>query len=232
MTERAATGRSRTVVQVFARAPIPGQCKTRLHPALSHHACANLHAALVRWAVSEALASDADAVELWPASDDEHALFRELAALPFVTLMTQAGDDLGERMSFALLSARRRGLVPWLIGSDCPAQTRTRINTALATAAENPEALILRVATDGGYVGVGTAMGVGQLAETAAFVGIPWGTGVVLSATRVALASVGCSWIELAALPDIDVPADLTCLPTALQPLASPAHGMLRSMKA
>jgi glycosyltransferase A (GT-A) superfamily protein (DUF2064 family) len=101
-------------ILVFARAPVPGQAKTRLQPRLGTWGAARLQARLTRQALRTALAARCGPVELH--STRRHALFVHYAKRLGVRLRAQRGGDLGERMHYALRRARRA----ILIGSDCP----------------------------------------------------------------------------------------------------------------
>src|SRR4051812_5010157 len=62
-------------VAVFAKAPIPGEVKTRLHGILGPEGAAALQAGLVRHALSTALAAGIGPVELHCAPDEHHDFF-------------------------------------------------------------------------------------------------------------------------------------------------------------
>ena len=201
------------VIQLFARAPVPGQCKTRLLPVLSPEACASLHETLLRHTVKAALSSRADAVQLWCTPDLEHAVFQDLGSLPGVTVQTQVGRDLGARMLHALSNARVAGQFPLLIGCDCPEQSAERLDEALVCMGRNLETMVFRTACDGGYVAVGTGLSAEALSATGVFDHVPWGSSTVMRTTRFRLQRAGIGWAELAALPDIDDPSDLRRVP-------------------
>jgi uncharacterized protein len=201
------------VIQVFARAPVPGQCKTRLLPVLSPEACASLHETLLRQTVKAALSSRADAVQLWCTPDLEHAVFQDLGSLPGVTIQTQVGHDLGARMLHALSNARVAGQFPLLIGCDCPKQSAERLDEALRCMGQNLNTMVFRTACDGGYAAVGTGLSAQALTATSVFDHVPWGANTVMRTTRFRLQRAGIAWVELAALPDVDEPSDLRLVP-------------------
>ncbi len=203
------------VLQVFARAPVPGQCKTRLIRAVgTAAAAAELHQRLVRHCLRAADAwqrATPDArVELWCAPDIDHPFFAACARDFNIALKPQTGTDLGARMWLALCGALVRGERPVLIGTDCPWLTGDSISAAFA--ALDGAAAVFAPAHDGGYVLTGLARAMPEL-----FAGIPWSTGNVMTATRQAasrLNRVGrpARLAELPALHDIDTPADLARL--------------------
>ena len=110
------------VLQVFARAPVPGQCKTRLAPALGPAGASGLHERLVLrllGLVTEALPRLGNPrVELWCAPDTTHPFFDMCARRHRLRLRTQHGDDLGHRMYAALDDALGRQGRPVLVGTE------------------------------------------------------------------------------------------------------------------
>jgi uncharacterized protein len=187
-------------VAVFAKAPVPGEVKTRLAPMLGEEAAAQLHALLVRRALATARASGLGPVSLWCAPDPGHPFFAACAEEFGVSLHGQRGSDLGERMAraFALLLARAPAL---LIGTDCPALDAEDLRTAAASLSTHDA--VLQPAEDGGYVLVGLARPL-----SAMFEGIAWGGSHVMRETRARLRAAGATWRELAMRWDVDRPED------------------------
>ena len=195
-----------TVVLVFARAPVPGACKTRLEPALGADGCAALQRLLVEHAVREAVRSGAGCVQLWCAPDPTHPFFADLGAKYDIDLVAQRGADLGARMHLSLVHALATARHALLIGTDCPAQDARRIRGALVALQRGAD-IVLRPARDGGYVAVGVTQPV-----PSAFSGMRWGTHSVMCATRRAVRRAGLRCVEMAALDDLDIPEDLATL--------------------
>jgi rSAM/selenodomain-associated transferase 1 len=197
------------LLMVFARAPVAGECKTRLVPALGSEGAAALQRHLSRRALEVAAQwrerTPRALVELWCAPDHGHPFFAECARDFRVTLRDQPAGDLGARMWLALMEARRAGRLPVLIGTDCPwidAAAIAGLHTALAT---SDCAFI--AAEDGGYVAVGMARAVPEL-----FAGVAWGTAQVMAQTRERARRAGASLAGTGRLPDVDVPGDLARL--------------------
>lgn len=204
------SGRLPTVLQIFARAPVPGACKRRLIPSLGAARSAALQEAMMRTVLRAAADSSADSIELWCAPDAAHPTFTDAARSVGARLEVQAGRELGERMYRALCAAVRNGRIPVLVGTDCPALTTGRLNQALAAVSDGP-GTVLRPARDGGYVCIGARRPLSTW-----FQGVAWGSARVLDATRDRLRATGTAWTELPALPDIDRPDDLPWLPANL----------------
>ncbi len=191
----------RVGVAILARAPIPGQAKTRLIPALGAEGAANLQRWLLQRTVAMALAADVGPVTLWCAGDPRHADFALCRAFGSVTLGLQPEGDLGRRMSEAL----RQSPTPagtLVIGTDCPALGAAHLREAASRLADH-DAVVLP-AEDGGYVLIGT-----RSPPPAVFDEVAWGTDQVMAQTRRRLATLGCRWSEPATLWDVDRPADL-----------------------
>ena len=186
---------------VFARAPVPGEAKTRLIPVLGAQGAARLHELLVQHALDTAVAANVGAVELWCAPDDSHPFFARCALEHGATLRRQLGADLGHRMGAAFDAALGHNAALVVIGSDCPALTPGVLREAAAALGAHDA--VFAPAEDGGYVLVGLAAPVPGL-----FSGIEWGGATVMARTRARLAAAGTKWKELETLWDIDRPED------------------------
>lgn len=188
---------------VFARAPVPGQAKTRLIPALGAHGAAQLHRHLVRRALEVAVASRRGGLELWCAPDAAHPFFAECAEAFGCSLHAQPTGDLGQRMRVGL----EAGLPAILLGSDAPGLTAETLRLA-AAALEQGRDGVLVPATDGGYVLIGLARPAPEL-----FAGMSWGGPAVLEETRRRAARLGLDLAEFEPCADVDVPEDLVHCP-------------------
>lgn len=188
-------------VAVFAKAPVPGEVKTRLVPLLGAEGAARLQEALVRHALAIAAQSAIGDVELWCAPHAGHPFFERCARELGVRTRTQPAGDLGRRMqaAFDAAFADRRALV--LIGSDCPALSAADLRAARAALRTHDAAFT--PAEDGGYVLVAMSRPVAGV-----FDGIDWGTGRVMRQTRERLSAVGARACELPVRWDVDRPED------------------------
>ena len=189
-----------TRIVIFARAPVPGACKTRLIPALGSEGAAQLHAVMVERAVHRALASGLGPVELHGAPDTSHPFFLTLVARHPISLKPQATGDLGARMHAVFASAHGPSL---LMGTDAPCITPEHLR-ACATALAGGHDAVFLPAEDGGYGLVGLAKPCPEI-----FTDMPWGTATVMAETRSRLRAVGRSCFEPATIWDVDEPADL-----------------------
>lgn len=197
----------RARILVLAKAPVPGQCKTRLIPMLGPSGAARLAERLLEQTLQEATVAGEAPVDLWCAPDAGHALFQCLATRYEVNLTSQRGADLGARMLAAIRATFAQGterLV--LIGTDCPALGAPYLAGALG--ALTSARVVIGPADDGGYVLIGMRRDALPAAE-ALFASMPWGGPQVAALTRGRLASVGLRWAELPSLADLDRPEDL-----------------------
>lgn len=187
----------------FAKAPIFGQVKTRLQPALGKAGCQQLHQALVTHQFVLQQNASIMKSQLW--CSEPHNFFSQLCTDTEVTIHTQQGSDLGERMYHAFSHGLANYSQVILIGSDCPFIDQNYILDALCLLQNAP--VVLGPALDGGYVLIGLSQ-VHQML----FQGIAWGTDQVITETRQRIKQLGWHWRELMPLADIDRPEDLKLL--------------------
>jgi rSAM/selenodomain-associated transferase 1 len=192
-------------LQIFAKAPVPGAVKTRLARAIGDAAAAAVHADLAERTLATAAAARSagmvGAIKLWCAPDTTDPAFALWRERYDVTLATQVGGDLGERMRHALETALRGSKPAILIGTDCPVLDAGYLAQA-ARALDGHDAVFGPV-EDGGYVLIGLAR------PLDVFTGIAWGEASVMATTRAQLAALGARWSELPMLWDVDGEIDL-----------------------
>ena len=184
-------------IAILARAPVPGQAKTRLIPALGAAGAAQLQARLIEATLAKAYALPDCTVTLWVAGDAAQLPRAARAA----AVEPQVGADLGERMAHAFDRTLRHARQVVVIGTDCPAMTPAHLHDAFAALATRD--VVLQPATDGGYVAIGLAA-----PQPALFAGIRWGSNEVLAATVERIAALGLRCALLDPLPDLDTPED------------------------
>lgn len=192
----------RQALLVFARAPEAGKAKTRLIPALGAAGAAALHAGLVEQTLQTVSMLGMD-VQLWCHPDPQQPFFRYCAERFGVSLHTQRGGDLGERMAKALGTALWEYDHVVLIGTDCPTLAAGDLADAFAALAGGADA-VFGPAADGGYYLVGLR----QAAPTM-FADIDWGSERVLAQTQARAHALGLATRLLAIHRDLDTPADL-----------------------
>jgi len=191
---------ARCSIAVFARAPIPGQVKTRLVPHLGAERAARLQAILTERALCTALEAGTGPVSLWCSPDCAHSHFDALAQKFCIPLVPQHGEDLGARMLAAFAQLCRAGDA-LLIGTDCPALTPQALCEAAHGLADHDASFV--PVEDGGYVAIGL-----RRALPALFRDIEWGSGRVMAQTRDRLRAANLRWHECRASWDVDRPED------------------------
>lgn len=188
---------------VLAKAPVPGQVKTRLIPTIGPKAAAALHEKLVFHSLSIAVNAGVGPVDLWCAPSSEHPFFIRCAREFRVEVHTQFEGDLGQRMAHAFHKTLELTTHVLLIGTGCPSLTCDDLRKAKAVLEQDNDAVIIP-AEDGGYILLGLSQYSSEL-----FSGVSWGAESVLEETRARLRNLGWSWYEMSKCWDVDRPEDL-----------------------
>ncbi len=188
-----------TQVAVLARAPVPGQAKTRLIPRLGAEGAARLQSALTARALQRARDSGMPTV-LWVAGDT--TTLAPLAQHHGAQLRRQPPGDLGARMLAAVEHTQAAGRRCIVIGTDCPAQQATDLRCAAALLDDHD--VVMQPALDGGYVLIAL-----RAPQPALFSDIAWGGPTVIEKTRQRVQSLSLRCVELRPLPDLDDAHDL-----------------------
>ena len=195
---------------IFAKAPVPGQVKTRLCPPLTEDEAASLHGSMVMDILErcKTLRGFDRYVACTPTL--EHAFFKTMEARYRVQLWNQIGDDLGRRMEQALTTAFRRGYRnALLIGTDIPTFSAQACLIAIKLLVNHD--VVFGPASDGGYYLVGMKHPAPEL-----FCDIPWSTPSVLLASLEKAQGLGLSVGRLDLQHDIDTIEDLQFMVTEL----------------
>jgi rSAM/selenodomain-associated transferase 1 len=197
-----------TALIVFAKAPVAGQAKTRLIPALGAEGAAQMAEQLLLHALQQASDLSVDHLELCVSPDAEHPVFERAhsAAQGRLHLTRQGEGDLGERMHRAMTRLLKVHRSVLLMGSDAPALSTQVLQKAQQTLAQHDAVFV--PALDGGYALVGLTRPAPSL-----FMGMTWSTSQVMAQTRERARQAGLQWAELPAVADIDEPDDLRHLP-------------------
>jgi rSAM/selenodomain-associated transferase 1 len=195
---------------LMAKAPRPGEVKTRLAPALGPDGAADLYRCFLLDLVDRlrAVAGATPVVAYAPA--DAGALFRRLA--PGLALLPQRGGDLGARLSnlFDDLFAAGHGAA-LAMGSDLPTLPGAILADAVARVRDPAVDLVLGPSEDGGYYLVGM-----RERRPSLFEGVAWSTDRALAETRARADGAGLRTALLPRWFDVDGPADLDRLRASL----------------
>jgi hypothetical protein len=193
----------RILVQVFAKAPVPGEVKTRLIPVLGREGATELYCRLVQHTLATVAMARVGSVELWTTAPGEQAFLHACKRVLGIPLLLQPEGDLGARMSAAMTNGLERAPAVLLVGSDVPTMCCDDLREARDALASGSDA-VLGPAEDGGYWLIGLSRYAAEL-----FRDLPWGTPAVLDATRERLRALRWRWHELPTRWDVDRPEDL-----------------------
>ena len=192
---------------IFAKAPVPGQVKTRLAATVGPEAAAQWYTQFVRIVFQRTAAAWPDVERiLFYDPPDAAAVFDQFAAAPLHRI-PQQGDDLGMRMAaaleYCLACGRER---PILIGTDAPSLPMAFLGEAWD--ALRHDDVVVGPSTDGGYYLIGT-----RASHPGLFQDVAWSTNAVLETTQSRADELG---LRLHLLPewfDVDTADDLAALP-------------------
>lgn len=188
------------VLGILAKAPLPGQAKTRLACETSSAFAATLAEALLRDTVDRCHSLALRKVLLFT-PDSSRPWFEALAPGAY-DLETQAGGDLGERLTAFFKTqfdnGARRVVV---IGSDSPDVPVAWLEQAFAALGSSD--VILGPARDGGYYLIGLGRFVPSLFHIDG-----WGGPTVLEQTKQLIRQARCSMELLPPWSDVDTLED------------------------
>ena len=190
----------------MAKAPEPGQVKTRLCPPLSAQDAARLYRSFLMDKIAQVRGvSGAEPVVAY-APEGAAALFAGLA--PDFQLVPQGDGDLSARLVavFGRLFAVGFGAVV-VTDSDTPTLPSPCLERAVASMTSGEHDLVLGPSQDGGYYLIGL-----RGLHHALFAGMPWSTPVVLEETLERARALGLEVALLEPWYDVDTGADLARL--------------------
>lgn len=209
---------------VMARAPVPGQVKTRLcrsapqtpEAALTPTQAAAVHAAFVADVCRGGARSGIARRRLYVAGDPAHPQLAAVAREHGFVIREQQGAELGARMAAAIAAELWQGAsAVVLVGTDSPTLPGAYLGRA-ATWLGGAADVVLGPAADGGYYLIGARRPLPELFAA----GVEWGTAQVLPETLARLRRLADSGARVALLPffyDVDTPQDLRLLAAHLR---------------
>ncbi len=207
---------TRTALVIFAKAPTPGEVKTRLCPPLTPDEAATLHGSFVldmlertKLAVVKLQIPFHRYLACTPSS--ELVFFKIMEERQGVRLLDQVGEDLGQRMHHTFVDLFAKGYQQVIIvGTDVPTLPLSVYQEALTMLGRSD--VVLGPSLDGGYYLIGLKQPTEQL-----FAGVPWSTDQVLAVTQQNAKTLGLSVGLTTAWRDVDTIADLQALITECQ---------------
>ncbi len=194
-------------VGVMTKYPSLGQVKTRLAADVGDEAALRLYRLLLEQVHREMTGQAQFETFAMVTPRDRVTLFEQEYA-GFTGCLEQRGDDLGERMLYALdqLLHEPGCAAAILIGCDVPALSAEFVDKAFAALVYHD--LVLGPTSDGGYYLIGMKKLLRPLFE-----GPPWGGPRVLATTLDIAAANGYAVALLDRLDDLDTLADLRRFP-------------------
>jgi rSAM/selenodomain-associated transferase 1 len=192
-----------TALIIFAKAPIPGEVKTRLCPPLDPDEAASLHGTLVLDAIERTKGLQGVTLYVAGTPDLAHPFFKVIEGRYGARLLPQSGPDLGSRMRQAMQDAFDQGTQEVLLtGTDFPVLPRAHLIEALTLIKSHD--VVLGPTADGGYYLIGL-----RKMTPALFEGIAWSTGSVFAETKKKIEVAGLSLGLLPECRDLDTLDDL-----------------------
>jgi rSAM/selenodomain-associated transferase 1 len=190
---------------VFAKNPISGEVKTRLHARYSPVQAASIYRAFILDTVR--LVDDLPEVERHIAYTPQNAAKEFKSLIPANwQLFPQQGADLGTRMNHAIQHCLHLGASSVIIiGTDIPSLPEDHITQAFQLLEQKD--LVLGPSTDGGYYLIGLTGLAPQV-----FQDISWSTREVFSQTIEKISTLGLSLGLVPPWYDVDSPDELDFL--------------------
>lgn len=191
---------SQKLIQVFAKNPTPGNVKTRLIAKLgAKGACAVYQQVLGKTILNAN--SDNIETEIWLDTIEHKNISNIIKINKSMQIYEQKGNNIGDKMYYALSNGLLRADKIVLVGSDCP-QISQKHYVKLFETLENHDLALIPV-VDGGYVAIGA-----RKIDKSIFSGIAWSTNSVYTETIKRIKLAGLSYQSLTPLRDLDLPED------------------------
>ncbi len=197
-------------VVIMAKAPRPGQVKTRLCPPLAAVEATELYRCFLLDKIAQVRAIEGARPVVAYTPDSARAEFEALA--PGFALLPQRGAGLGERLAHAiadLVAAGHTGAI--MTDTDTPTLPAHCLAEAHRVLAHGLADVVVGPTEDGGYYLVGV-----RAPAPALFEGIPWSTPAVLGRTLERARALSLTVRLLPPWFDVDTGADLERLRAAL----------------
>lgn len=193
-----------TVIQIFCKAPLAGQVKTRLMTELTAQQAMQVHIELTERILKLLHEAALCPIQLWCSPAPEFDFFQQQAKKYPLTLHQQTAGGLGERMFSALNAGLQDFHHAILIGCDCPSLTAADFSQAIIALQQNAD-VVLAPTEDGGYCLIGVKQPQAQILTDEQ---MPWGSSQVLAITRERIRQQKLKLHELALQWDVDRPED------------------------
>jgi uncharacterized protein len=195
---------------ILTKAPVAGQVKTRLAPALGPEGAADLYRCFLLDTLDLALHVGGVEVSILYDPPDMSRWLRE-AAGESIDVAPQSLGDLGSRMNNGFRHLFARGCESAvIIGADLPTLPLVRLTASFVALEHKPA--VLGPSMDGGYFLIGL-----RNLQPALFEGVAWGTSQVLGQTLDRMTGLGLAVQCLDPWYDVDTVEDLDFLTSHLR---------------
>lgn len=190
---------------LFAKAPVPGQVKTRMQPELTGSGAAELALMMLAQSVSKVKKHWPGSLVLTVSPDPDHDCFRNLRNRYRLDIEVQTEGDLGQRINHVLEKAIRESGCGVVMGCDVPHISGKILSQVHARLSKQGN--IVGPTVDGGFY----ILGLHEL-DHGIFNLVDWGSNRVLSRLLKNLDSLGMDIGFCRKLRDIDTWSDLCWL--------------------
>ncbi len=190
---------------LFAKAPVAGQVKTRMHPFLSPERSAQLALMMLTQTVKKVCRHWPGQTILTVTPHSDHVEFKKLHRKYSFDFEIQVEGNLGERMLHVLDKGIALSGAAVVMGCDVPyfeSALLKEVHGALRA-----DLNVVGPAEDGGFYLLGLTE-----CQQALFQGVKWGEGNVLPSVKHSAALADIQFVECRMLRDIDTWADLRWL--------------------
>ena len=191
-----------TIIQVFCKAPIAGQVKTRLTPELTTIQAATVHQHLSKRIINQLSKFKLCPLQLWCSPNENHLFFQQLKIDYNLSLQIQSTGDLGQRILNAINSGLNDYQQVLLIGCDCPSFNKQDFINAIKALKQEVD-VVIAPTEDGGYSLIGM-----KQSQISLFENMTWGHSKVLKATLIKIEQQNLSYHLLRQQWDIDTAED------------------------
>lgn len=189
-------------ILVFAKAPIAGMVKTRLIPDIGENAAAAFYCDMASTVIDRIAKSQLCPADIYCYPDTTHRFFKDKALKNKMELVSQSGNDLGERMLNAINVSSHQSSNIILVGTDCLEYTDEYFELAIKYLECHD--VVVGPATDGGFVLIGMKNLVPGI-----FKDVVWGDEHVMKTTENNLKRLNQSYKLLTPLNDVDTLEDM-----------------------
>lgn len=193
----------KTCLIVMAKAPVPGQVKTRLSARYGARGASILYRQMMLQLLRMLSRTRNVDIVLFCAPHTRHPFFHHCRRQFRVILRKQGRGDLGARMFHAFQWGNRRYKKTILMGSDIPEINEEVLKQVIGGRVRRKEVVVMP-ADDGGYV-LMSLRGNHPLV----FRDVPWGTNRVMNVTRNRIRQSGLLCRETGVGQDVDTPVDI-----------------------